>query len=298
VTVPQVSVIVPAYNCAPYIASSISSVLSQTTSSLELIVVDDGSTDATPREIAAFDDPRLLVIRSAANHGVAHATNVGIERARGEYLAALAADDVWLPHKLERQIAQLESNRDVDASYTWIQHIDELGTRLPTIERNDLGPDPVATLLTSTRIKLACTLLVRRSAVGRTALLDPRLRTHEDWEYLLRLALAGVRFAGLREPLTLVRQRPGSLSRNGMSADHMRRALANVARLRREYPGRISLPMLARCGLRSLVWVGRCQLRTVMKAAGMHLSGGTAATPSDDVDRTVRAGVPQDSSDS
>ena len=261
---PRISVVVPTYNCGAYIRASVASVLGQTVRDLEVIVVDDGSTDETLDELGRISDARLVVIRNPTNQGVSRATNAGIERARGEYLAALAADDLWLPHKLERQLADLESHQDLDASYTWIQHIDAAGNRLPTIERNNLGSNPVSTLLTSRQIKLACTLLVRRRAVDRSALLDPRLRTHEDWEYLLRLVLAGVRFAVVREPLTLVRQRPGSLSRNGMSADDMRVALANVQRLRREYPGRISMAMLARCWLRSVAWVSRCQVRDLL----------------------------------
>lgn len=228
---------------------------------LELIVVDDGSTDDTVRELDRFSDPRLVVVRTKANQGVARAANIGIERACGEYLAALGADDVWLPTKLERQLARLGPGSGIDASYTWIQHIDVSGNRLPTIERNDLGHDPIATLLTSKQIKLACTLLVRSSAVARTALLDARLRTQEDWEYLLRLALSGVRFAGVPEPLTLVRQRSGSLSRRSMSAADMRVALSSVHRLRRAYPERISVGMMARCWLRGLSWVSTCRLR-------------------------------------
>jgi glycosyltransferase involved in cell wall biosynthesis len=262
---PRISVVIPAHNCAPYINACVSSVLDQTISDLEVIVVDDGSNDGTVHELGRRSDPRLVVMRSSTNQGVSRATNAGIERARGEYLAALAADDLWLPTKLERQVEYLSANRDIDASYTWIQHIDRDGTRLPTIERNDLGANPVETLLTSRRIKLACTLLMRRSVLNRTALLDPRLRTHEDWEYLLRLALAGVRFGGVAEALTLVRRRPGSLSHNGMSAKDMRVALANVNRLRREHPGRISASMMARCGLRSLAWIAECRARSLMR---------------------------------
>jgi glycosyltransferase involved in cell wall biosynthesis len=252
--------------------------------------MDDGSTDATIHELSTFNDPRLIVMRNPTNQGVSRATNAGVGRARGEYLAALAADDLWLPTKLERQVAHLESSQGLDASYTWIQHIDEHGKLLPTIERNDLGSNPVSTLLTSRRIKLACTLLIRRSTVTRTALLDPRLRTNEDWEYLLRLALAGVQFAGVREPLTLVRQRPGSLSRSNMSMADMRVALANVHRLRREYPGRISIAMMARCWLRSLTWVTECQVR--------HLIGTLSAPLPGYANRSARPRVSADSVDS
>ena len=287
---PRISVVIPAYNCAPYIRAAVSSVLSQTFSDFEVIVVDDGSTDATIHELSTFSDPRLIVIRNPTNQGVSRATNTGVQRARGEYLAALAADDLWLPTKLERQVAHLESSPDLDASYTWIQHIDATGKRLPTIERNDLGSNPVSTLLTSRRIKLACTVLIRRSAVARTALLDPRLRTNEDWEYLLRLALAGVRFAGVREPLTLVRQRPGSLSRSNMSREDMRVALGNVHRLRREYPGRISVAMVVLCWLRSLAWVTQCQIR--------DLIGTLSAPPPSYANRSARPRVSPNPADS
>jgi glycosyltransferase involved in cell wall biosynthesis len=281
---PRISVIVPAYNCGPYIKTAVSSVLGQTFADLEVIVVDDGSTDSTVQELSSFSDPRLIVLRHSTNQGVSRATNTGLKRARGEYLAVLAADDEWLPAKLERQLVDLESSRNVDASYTWIQHMDVHGNRLPTIERNDLGADPVFTLVTSRQIKLACTLLIRRSAVTRTAPIDPRLRTNEDWEYLLRLALAGVRFAGVREPLTLVRLRSGSLSHSSMSAGDMRVALANVRRLRRAYPGRITGAMMARCWLRSFVWVAGSQRRGLMGPSRVPLarppgnSGATKAT--------------------
>src|SRR4051794_14701943 len=98
---PRISVIVPAYNCAPYIKAAVSSVLGQTFPDLEVIVVDDGSTDSTVQELSSFSDPRLIVLRHSTNQGVSRATNTGLKRARGEYLAVLAADDEWLPVKLE-----------------------------------------------------------------------------------------------------------------------------------------------------------------------------------------------------
>lgn len=271
--VPTVSVIIPAYNCGAFIGASIRSVLNQTVRDLELIVMDDGSTDTTADEIRRHADPRLVWLRTPTNQGVSRATNAGIACARGEYLAALAADDMWLPTKLERQLAHLSSNAGIDASYTWIRHLDAEGTPSSTIERNDLGADPVRTLLTSRRIKLACTLLIPRHALARTGSLDPRLRTHEDWEYVLRLTLAGVSFGCVPEPLTLVRRRPDSLSHSQMSVRDMGVALATVWRLRRAHPGRITGVMVACCGLRSLGWVGACRVRSLLGAAAPGLLG-------------------------
>jgi glycosyltransferase involved in cell wall biosynthesis len=264
---PRVSVIIPAYDCAPFIGDSIRSVLDQTFEDLEVIVVDDASTDGTVAEALATNDVRLRLIRHRTNIGVAAAANSGLDAARGEYVAALGSDDRWLPTKLERQVAHLDSDRALDVSYTWSRYIDARDRLLPKIDRNDLGPDPVCTLLTSRRIKLACTMLARRDVRRYCRGLDPRLRSHEDWELLLRMAIAGVTFACIPEPLTLVRKRAGSLSHSHMSARDMRIALANVWQLRRSRPDRIKLGMIGWCYLRSLAWVGECGIRRLLAEA-------------------------------
>jgi glycosyltransferase involved in cell wall biosynthesis len=99
---PTVSVIIPTHNCAPYVAAAVESALSQTHRPIEVIVVDDGSTDETAAVLRPYAG--RIVARSQANGGVAAARNAAIRRARGEFLAFLDADDVWLPWKLERQL--------------------------------------------------------------------------------------------------------------------------------------------------------------------------------------------------
>ncbi|MFQ3665212.1 MAG: glycosyltransferase family 2 protein [Sphingomonadaceae bacterium] len=107
-----VSVLVPVYNRAALLPLCVHSVLGQTYSNLELLVIDDGSSDATAevaQELAA-SDPRMHVIRQPRNLGVAHARNTGLEAARGRFVAYLDSDDRWLPAKLERQVAALSSD--------------------------------------------------------------------------------------------------------------------------------------------------------------------------------------------
>ena len=104
-----VSVVMAAYNYAPYISEAIESVLAQTRPPLDVIVVDDGSTDATPEVLAAFGD-RIRVLRQT-NQGASAARNRGIEAARGEYIAFIDADDVWKPRKLELQMALFDADQ-------------------------------------------------------------------------------------------------------------------------------------------------------------------------------------------
>jgi glycosyltransferase involved in cell wall biosynthesis len=105
---PKISVIIPAYNRAGAIRLSAESVLRQTVSDLEVIVVDDASSDGTPEAAEAIGDPRLRVIRLAENRGPSGARNAGMEAARGEWIAFQDSDDEWLPSKLERQFAAME----------------------------------------------------------------------------------------------------------------------------------------------------------------------------------------------
>lgn len=123
---PLVSVIIPAYNAAGHLRSTIESVLAQTYSTFEVIVVDDGSSDDTFQvaQSAAAMDARVRVIRQA-NGGVGAARNAGIRAAHGRYIAPLDADDLWAPAKLERQVARMErAGTKTGLAYCWSRNID------------------------------------------------------------------------------------------------------------------------------------------------------------------------------
>lgn len=108
-TAPLVSVIMPAYNAEPFIAEAISSVLAQSVTDLELLVIDDCSMDGTYGIAMQQADPRICVLRNEKNAGVARTRNRGIEMARGKYIAFLDSDDIWHPQKLQRQLERLEA---------------------------------------------------------------------------------------------------------------------------------------------------------------------------------------------
>ncbi len=106
-----VSIIMPTYNCGQYIAESIQSVLSQTYSNWELLIIDDCSTDNTRYVVSSFKDPRIHYQCNQKNSGAAISRNTALRMAKGKYIAFLDSDDLWSPNKLERQIAYMQENK-------------------------------------------------------------------------------------------------------------------------------------------------------------------------------------------
>lgn len=123
---PTVTVIIPAYNAAAFVAEAIESVLRQSYSNFELIVIDDGSTDDTASVVATFRDDRLRLVQHA-NQGLSQSLNRGIDLSRGEIIAFLDADDVWLPHKLERELAVFDNEEEVGLVFSDFVRFDECG---------------------------------------------------------------------------------------------------------------------------------------------------------------------------
>ena len=129
-----------AYNHAGYISQAISSVLVQSWQNLELIVVDDGSTDHTREVVTGFDDPRVRYIYQE-NQGQGGARNTGIAHVRGEYVCFLDDDDLWLPTCLETVIAVLQPRPEIGALYAACQVIDSAGNYLPQIMSRVVAPE-------------------------------------------------------------------------------------------------------------------------------------------------------------
>ena len=127
---PRVSVVIPTYNRAGLLPRAVASVLAQTWTEFELLIVDDHSTDGTPAAIARFADGRIRSFRHPRNSGQSKALNTGIGHARGDYLAFLDDDDEWLPGKLAAQVAVLDAAPSgVGLVYCWHDELDEDGRR-------------------------------------------------------------------------------------------------------------------------------------------------------------------------
>ncbi|MGA9379390.1 MAG: glycosyltransferase family A protein, partial [Phormidium sp.] len=121
-----ISVIIPVYNGEKTIRETIESVLNQTYKNFELIVINDGSQDATLEVVSAIEDQRLKVF-SYSNAGLSASRNRGIFQANSEFITFLDADDLWLPDKLESQFNALQNNSEAALAYSWTNYIDESG---------------------------------------------------------------------------------------------------------------------------------------------------------------------------
>jgi glycosyltransferase involved in cell wall biosynthesis len=183
---PLVSVIVPVFNGAAFVAEGVGSALAQTWPALEVIVVDDGSRDAPPAilDALAARDPRVQVVHQA-NAGPSAARNAGLERARGAYVAFLDADDRLLPHKLADQVAALEADPSVDLVYGEVHYVEDGGGRVWD-PRRGAPPLPFDRLLRYRNWFAPPAPLLRRRLVDAVGGFDPAMRTSEDWDYWLR----------------------------------------------------------------------------------------------------------------
>ncbi|MES2489432.1 MAG: glycosyltransferase [Pseudomonadota bacterium] len=189
--VPTVSVIIPTFNRAYILERAIASVLGQSYTDLELIVVDDGSSDGTAELIQNFSDSRLRYLQQPRNLGVSAARNRGIAEARGEWLAFLDSDDLWLPQKLEKQFAALKGV-DCVASYCCLLRIDDkIETRIPAkVDGINSGVRPWPSLLMD-GLWFSQTWLVPKRVVLAAGPFDERMSIWEDWDLFLRIAMQG-----------------------------------------------------------------------------------------------------------
>jgi glycosyltransferase involved in cell wall biosynthesis len=219
---PRVSVVIPCFNTERYIAATLRAVLAQTGASLEVIVVDDGSTDGSAA-LVERDFPQVRLIRRA-NAGVAAARNTGIEAASGDWVAFCDADDIWLPGKLAAQFDAINATQGCRMSYTawhvWVsadaQPDQSLLQRLAA-EAGDIRRWSGATGWLYPELLLDCvvwtsTVLMQRSLLAEIGLFDTKLRIGEDYDLWLRASRV-TRIERVARPLALYRQHPSSITR-------------------------------------------------------------------------------------
>lgn len=207
---PLVSVIIPTFNSFGFLIEAVDSALAQTYQAIEIIVVDDGSTDDSAQVAARYGD-RIRYIRQD-NQGPSGARNTGIRNSRGRFIAFLDADDRWLPGKLARQVPLLEADISVGLVHSSCYIIDAQGIRVGT-KSVDLTEDcDIHALLERNRVS-CLTAVVRRAALDTVGLFDTSLRGPEDWDLWLRIA-AKYTVMAAQEPLAEYRVTDGSVSKN------------------------------------------------------------------------------------
>lgn len=211
-----VSIVTPAYNSEKYIGETIVSVLNQTYTNWELLVVDDFSTDRTFEIVTCFakQDKRIRLIKLNENVGSAEARNVAFQYALGRYIAFLDSDDLWLENKLENQISFMSEN-DIVFSYTYYRHVSEdltkvgkLITGFPRLGYN--------ALLHNAGCIGCLTVVIDRNATGCFKMLN--LRIHQDYLLWLEILRRGFIATALKEDLARYRVVKHSVTRNKFKA--------------------------------------------------------------------------------
>jgi len=206
---PAVSVVMAVYNGEPWLGEALDSVLGQSFRELELIVVDDGSTDGTPQRLATVADTRLSVLRQARS-GQTAALNRGLRAARAPLIARIDADDIALPGRLERQVAFLGAHPNIGLLGTAAREITPDGTVVGTLAP-PCDDHAIRRALRRSNPFIHSSIVFRRSLVDTVGAYDPSFAVAQDYDLWLRMSRI-TQLANLGEPLVLRRLAPGRLS--------------------------------------------------------------------------------------
>ena len=209
---PKVSVIIPTYNAIAYISETVASVLSQTFTDFELLIIDDGSSDGTLEWASQIVDPRVKFI-SQTHQGKPFANNRGIADAQGNYVAFLDHDDIWEPTKLEKQVRCLEDNPAIGLVDTCLFIADEQGNIKNEVITLYAEGEVWKKMLEFNLIACGSTPMVRRCCFETVGVFDEKLFPSEDWDMWIRIA-SRYPFAVVKEPLARWRQHSNNTSNN------------------------------------------------------------------------------------
>ncbi|BAY12841.1 glycosyltransferase [Calothrix sp. NIES-2098] len=182
-----VSVIIPVYNGEKTIKKTIESVLNQSLSDLEIIVINDGSTDSTEEIVKSISDSRLKIF-SYPNAGLSASRNRGLSLAACDFVSFIDADDLWTSDKLESQMQALLAHENAALAYSWTDFIDADDNFVRTGARAKVTGDAYTKLLLSNFLENGSNPLIRKEAFTKVGNFDESLRAAEDWDMWLRLA--------------------------------------------------------------------------------------------------------------
>jgi glycosyltransferase involved in cell wall biosynthesis len=224
----KVSVIIPAYNASAHVGRALDSVLGQDYENLEIIIVNDGSTDDLKSAIRGYLGDKRIKYIETENRGVSHAINTGLKEAGGDYVCFLHADDKFLPGKIKKQLSLMERFPGFGVSYTDENYFLEGTSRRVKEGYFHFSGDIFYFLKRSNFIHMSTAMLKKKILGGET--LDESLRCHEEWDLFLRLSAKGVRFLNLREELSDISFHSKNLSFDRGTMDATRAVVGKRAR--------------------------------------------------------------------
>jgi glycosyltransferase involved in cell wall biosynthesis len=218
----DISVIIPYYNREQYVDEAVQSVLRQTLKPLEIIIVNDCSRESSRRYLDRYAD-LCTILDLKVNVGLAGSRNAGIRAARGQFIALLDDDDIWLPEKLEKQRKYVEEHPGCSAvhSQVWAFFPDKQQQLWSSF---NAGPMPLSDALLDERWVVPSTLMVRTNVIRALGGFDERFRECEDRDFMIRCAAAGYAIEGIAEPLTRLRR----MSDDSLSERRWRMFLVHV----------------------------------------------------------------------
>lgn len=229
---PLVSVIMPCYNAAPFLDEALTSILQQTYSNLEIIVINDGSTDSTPDMLQRYagKDSRLVVINHVMNKGLVACLNSGVAIARGAYIARMDADDISVAGRIETELDHLLAHPDVDVVSCGFYYISPNGMQSPAVKPRGTYP------LSLKFISLLATPMAHPSVLGKSSCFrnfayDNHFIHSEDYDLFSRMAWSGIRLFNLVQPLYGIRlhqARVSNLFEAKQVDSHVRISLRNL----------------------------------------------------------------------
>jgi glycosyltransferase involved in cell wall biosynthesis len=220
---PKVSVIIPAHNAVKYLPNSLESLLQQSFTDWEALIINDGSTDEIEKWASEITDPRVTLILQS-HQGVSIARNHGIGLSKGKYIAFLDADDLWEATKLEKQVNYLDRHLNVGLVYTWTAFVDESAKSTGRISSSNAQGKIWLQLLQNEIIPCTSTVMIRRDCFDGVGMFEAKLTHAEDLELWVRIAQkypVGV----IKEVLTQYRQHGSNTSK---SRDKMLQGLHKV----------------------------------------------------------------------
>lgn len=218
-----ISIVIPCYNRKNIILDALNSVLNQTYRNIEVIIVDDASTDNTYELFENFSDNRVRYYRYEKNQGACYARNYGVERARGKYIAFQDSDDIWHADKLEKQYADI-INSKADFVYCGMNRADKKNKLSFYYPQNDYkGKDAVLGQLLVDNMISTQTILMKKE-VSEKIQFDVTFRRYQDWDYAIQAAKAGVNMYYRKEALVDSEIQANSISatvKSGEAYEHL-----------------------------------------------------------------------------
>lgn len=233
---PKISVIMSVHNGKDYIRESIESILSQTFSNFEFLIIDDNSTDGTEKILKTFGDKRIKLIKNKKRLGLTESLNIGLKKAQGDYVARMDADDISLPQRFTKQVDFLEENRQIGLVGSWVEYIGPRGESLEIKKYPQNHKELLNVIMRYNPFKHP-TLMIRREILKRIGGYNEKFKYAQDYDLVLKIASIS-KVANIPEVLLRYRIEPkASISFKNMKAQEKFAILARIEALKSgKYP--------------------------------------------------------------